>query len=264
MSSTTTAPRARKARMSKTIIALMLREMSTTYGRSPGGFIWSVAEPVAIIALLSVAFSIAFRSPPLGQSFAVFYASGLLPFTLFLDVSQKISLALNFNKQLLSYPAVTFVDALLARFFLNVFVHVMIGIIVFSGLILFWEPRLSVDIVAMSKAYLMAAAVAMGVGTLNCYLFMVFPLWQNMWRIVTRPLFILSGIFFLYEFVPEEFQIFFWINPLVHVTAQARTAIYPVYDGTFITPEYVWSIALVTFCLGLLLLRRDYRSLLAK
>ena len=71
--------------------ALILREMATTHGKSPGGFLWAIAEPVAAIALLSFAFSLIFVAPPLGRDFALFYATGFLPFFLFLDVSQKIT-----------------------------------------------------------------------------------------------------------------------------------------------------------------------------
>jgi capsular polysaccharide transport system permease protein len=31
----------------RTIVALIMREMATSYGRSPGGYIWAIAEPVA-------------------------------------------------------------------------------------------------------------------------------------------------------------------------------------------------------------------------
>ena len=30
----------------RTISALIMREMQTTYGRSPGGYLWAVLEPV--------------------------------------------------------------------------------------------------------------------------------------------------------------------------------------------------------------------------
>ena len=57
-------------------LALILREMSTSYGRTPGGYLWAVAEPVAAVALLTVVFALAFDHPPIGRDFALFYASG--------------------------------------------------------------------------------------------------------------------------------------------------------------------------------------------
>ena len=59
-------------RFVRTILALILREMSTTYGRSAGGYIWAVLEPAAGIALLAFAFSLALRAPSLGTNFALF------------------------------------------------------------------------------------------------------------------------------------------------------------------------------------------------
>jgi capsular polysaccharide transport system permease protein len=64
----------------RVIMALMLREMTTKYGRTPGGYVWAILEPVAMIVVLSFGFSLVMRSPSLGNSFIVFYASGFLPF----------------------------------------------------------------------------------------------------------------------------------------------------------------------------------------
>ena len=48
----------------RTISALVLREMSTRYGRTPGGYIWSLLEPIAAILFLSLGFSLVIRTPP--------------------------------------------------------------------------------------------------------------------------------------------------------------------------------------------------------
>ncbi|MEM6933365.1 MAG: sugar ABC transporter permease, partial [Pseudomonadota bacterium] len=120
----------------RSISALILREMSTSYGRSPGGYIWAVLEPAAGIALLSLVFSVAFRTPSLGTSFPMFYATGMLLFVMFADVQSKVALSLLFSKQLLTYPTVTFVDAMLARFVLNVITQLMVGYIILAGIML--------------------------------------------------------------------------------------------------------------------------------
>jgi ABC-type polysaccharide/polyol phosphate export permease len=114
------------------ISALILREIGTSYGRSPGGYLWALAEPVLGIALLTVIFSIGFRTPPIGVNFPLFYATGLLPFLMFVDLSNKVAQAINYSKQLLAYPRVTFIDALLGRFILNFFNTVSCGIYHFS------------------------------------------------------------------------------------------------------------------------------------
>ncbi len=246
----------------RSIVALMLREMVTTFGRSPGGYAWAVIEPVAAIALLSVIFSYAFRSPALGTNFPLFYASAFLPFMLFNDVSNKIGTTIRFSRPLLMYPSVTFLDAILARFFLNLLTHLMVTYIVLTGIVLIFSLSLIIDFPVLINAIAMAAALALGVGTLNCYLMTAYPLWERVWQIATRPLFILSGLFFLFEDLPEQFRQILWFNPLFHVTGAARAGLYATYDATYVSPIFVYSVACVSLCLGLLFLKRYHRDLL--
>ena len=49
--------------MPRTVVALILREMATTYGRSAGGYVWAILEPVLGVALLSVVFGMALDIP---------------------------------------------------------------------------------------------------------------------------------------------------------------------------------------------------------
>ena len=75
------AARARAVRFQRlrVLFALMVREMGTTFGRSWGGYFWAIAEPLGGILLLSLAFGLALRTPPLGSSFMLFYATGYIP-----------------------------------------------------------------------------------------------------------------------------------------------------------------------------------------
>ena len=67
----------------RVITALVIREMGTQFGRSAGGYLWAIAQPLGGIVLLAIAFSLALRTPPLGNSFMLFYATGIMPFTMF-------------------------------------------------------------------------------------------------------------------------------------------------------------------------------------
>ena len=42
----------------RTVSALMLREMSTRYGRSPGGYAWALLEPVGAIIVMAIGFGL--------------------------------------------------------------------------------------------------------------------------------------------------------------------------------------------------------------
>ncbi|MBK5932937.1 capsular polysaccharide transport system permease protein [Rhodovulum imhoffii] len=246
----------------RTISALVLREMSTTNGRSPGGYLWAILEPTAGIALLSIVFSLAFREPALGTSFPLFYATGLIPFILFLDLSNKIAASLLFSKPLMSYPTVTFVDALLARFLLNAGTQLMVGYVVFTGLLVLQRTRVVTDLITIAEAYVMVSVLAFGVGTMNCFFITRFPVYQRLWSIAMRPMFIISCIFFLFDSIPLPYRDYLWFNPLVHVVGLMRRGFYPGYDATYVSHVYVYGLSLGMLLVGVFLLWRYGRELL--
>ncbi len=239
----------------------MLREMSTTYGRSALGYLWTILEPVAGIFLLTFLFTLAFRSPPIGTNFPIFYASGLLPLFFYVDVSQKIAVALRFSRPLLFYPGVTYVDALIARLVLNGLTQIMVFWCVIVGLILMYRLDVIIDYTALFVGLVMLLGLAAGIGTLNCFLLSVFPVWERIWAILTRPLFLVSCIFFMFDTVPMPYRDWLWWNPLVHIVGQVRKGIYATYDATYVSYVYVASVSMVTLVLGLLLLRRYHRDI---
>ena len=98
----------------RTITALILREMQARYGNSPGGYVWAVLDPVGKLMIMSFLFSFVIRSPSLGNSFILFYATGLLPFALFSAISGATTQSLNYSRALLTYPVVMWLDAIFA------------------------------------------------------------------------------------------------------------------------------------------------------
>lgn len=239
----------------RAIPALMLREIATTYGRTPGGWVWSVAEPVGAIALLSFAFSLAFAAPPLGQSFMLFYATGYLPFMMFLDLSSKIANALRFSRPLLHYPALARVDALLARLILNTLTHAVVGCVVLGGITLFDTTGAAWDPAGLVLVYGLTAWLAFAIGTLNCVLFARFRVWERLWQIAMRPMFVISGIFFVIEALPATYRDLAWWNPLLHITGLMRAAALPIYGAPLASPAFVAAVGIGALTLGLLALR---------
>ena len=254
-------PRRRLASL-RVIVAMILREMATTYGRSPGGYLWAVLEPAAGIALLTLVFSIGFRDPALGINFPMFYATGMIPFVMYNDISGKTALALMFSKPLMAYPAVTYVDAIAGRFLTNLLTQLLVAYITFAGIMLLFETRVIPDYLTIALGFSLTALLALGIGTLNCFLFTMIPVWQRAWSILMRPMFLVSCIFFLFETIPQPYRDMLWYNPLVHLVGLMRRGFYPSYDAPYVSVTYVCSVALIALLTGLVFLRRYHRDLL--
>ncbi len=246
-----------------TVSALILREMTSTYGRSPGGYLWTILEPVAGIAVMTLAFSVIMRTPSLGSNFAIFFATGFLPFVMYMEVSRKIAQALNYSKSLLSYPRVTIIDALLARLILAVLTQLITSYIILTSLLLIFDTQTVLNLPEILLSFSMAVCLGVGIGTMNCFLNLQIPIWSNIWNVITRPLVLVSGVIILPESIPQPYQDWLHYNPLVHVTSAMRDAFYPTYRPD-VDPTYVFSIGLSLTVVGLLFLRRYHRDLLEK
>lgn len=254
----------RRFALFRSVSALILREMTTTYGRSPGGYIWAVLEPMASIALFSMIFSLAFSAPPLGTSFPLFYATGFLPLQIYSSTTAKVGMAIPFSRPLLAYPRVTYVDAILARAILNVMTQVLVGSIIFLGFFAFLEVNATLNFLAIANALMMVVTLSVGIGLVNAFLVAMFPIWATIWAILNRPMFLFSGILFVPDLLSEGFRDFVFWNPVTHVVSEMRAGFYVNYDAVYVSSLYVYSIAAVTCFLGIVLLYRNHNNLLER
>ena len=254
--------RARRFRMARTVMALMLREMSTTYGRSPGGYIWALLEPILGVTFLVFVFSFMMRDPPLGNSFALFYASGFMPFMAFNDIANKVATSVRYSKPLLQYPVVTYFDAMLARMLLTVFSHTVVMVLIMAGIIIMEDTRAHIQIGNLVQAVGMLMALAFGVGTINAFLMAAFPIWERLWTILTKPLMLVSGIFFTYASLPLQAQQILWYNPLMHIIGMFRSGIYHGYDNSYVDQGYIYGLSMSLMVLGMMLLNRHHLKMM--
>lgn len=258
------AAQARRFRTPRTILALMLREMQTTYGRSPGGYVWAILEPVGGIALLTLILSVGFRirEPALGTSFPLFFATGVLPLSIFTSISGRVAGAIRFSRPLLFYPGVVYSDAVLGRFLLTFLTQLLVFYIVMVGIHLIFDVATIRNYPAIFGAFALAGLLGLGVGVFNCFLGSVWTLWPSIWSILTRPLFLVSGIFFIYDDIPRDFQPYALYNPLIHVVGLMRRGFYATYDAPYVSVVFVALAALVPMALGFMLLNRHVKVIL--
>ena len=138
----------------------------------------------------------------------------------------------------------------------------LVSYIIFGGIMLLYDTRVTLDFPKILESFVLTSVLGLGLGTLMCYVFTRFPLFQKAWGIATKPLFLISCIFFLLENMPEPYQSYLWYNPLVHVVGLMRAGFYPSYDAPYVSQLYVLSISGISLVLGLLLLKRYHAEIL--
>jgi capsular polysaccharide transport system permease protein len=254
------APRAAASAPWRTFLrvqnALILREIATRYGRTPGGFLWAVLEPVAAVLVLTAALSMIVHAPSLGTSFVVFYASGYLPFLFYATLQGHVQQALTYSRPLLIYPSVSWIDAIAGRFFLNTVTGLTVVVLVLAGLSLATGEVRIVAPGLIVLSIVLAAVLGLGLGVLNCLLVGLFPLWGQVWAILSRPLFLVAGVIFVMEDLPPGLQDWLYLTPWIHITGLFRAGLYPGYEAAYASAVLVLVWGLVPLALGLAFLRK--------
>jgi capsular polysaccharide transport system permease protein len=236
------------------LFALLMREMTTRFGRSAGGYLWALIEPVGFIALLSLAFSQIAHSPPVGRSFPLFYATGYIAFSFYNDIAALTGRSVHVNRPLLNYPAVAALDTVLARFLLQVLTGLAVASLVFAGILAIFADPVHLKAVPLMLSFALGALLGLGVGLVNCSLFALSKSWELAYGVISRPLFLVSAVFFTFESLPAAAREVLWWNPLIHLVGLMRKGLYPTYDDAHVSVLYPLSLGLGTTALGLALM----------
>jgi capsular polysaccharide transport system permease protein len=256
-------PKSRRQAL-RSIVALMLREMSTTYGASPGGYLWAILQPVGMLLVLSFGFALMVRTPSLGSSFFYFYATGFLVYSFNRDIESKTTSALRYSRGLLSYPAVAWIDTVIARIFLSLLTFGVVFLIVMSGVIHLQNVNAILDFKPIILSITLAVLLGLGVGMNNAVLTGMFPMWKNIWSIITRPMLLASGVLYIYEDLPGVVQDILWWNPLIHVTGLMRKGFFQTYDARFVSLTYCFFVGLLLVMTGIILMGKYYSEVLER
>ena len=134
--------------------------------------------------------------------------------------------------------------------------------LIFGGIITLYDTRAVLNYSHIATAICMAMTLGIGVGSLNCFLGSIFPLYERLWSIATRPLLLVSCVFYTFDSLPSNVRAILIYNPLVHVIGEMRRGFYPDYAGTYISITYVMLIGGIAGAFGLFFLRRYYRVIL--
>ncbi|MBS8262798.1 ABC transporter permease [Roseibium polysiphoniae] len=237
------------------VSALVIREMATRYGTKIGGYAWAIIDPLAFVILLSLIFSAISRVPALGTNFPVFFAAGYMPFWIYRSMSDQIAGSITGNKHLLSYPIVHPYDTVFSRLILQLVTIFVVCIIIFSGIGHFIEPLPKLNMEKILVASGIAIMFGMGVGMINVVLFHMSSTYQQVFTIVNRPLFLLSGVFILPESIPHPYQDYLLWNPLVHIVAIFRQGFFGTYRALLVDFNWLLAVSVVTFWTGFMAIK---------
>ncbi len=245
------------------LYAFLLRDLIDQFGRTRLGYLWAVAEPAALVAVLSVVRVVLLgRNVPMyGESPIVFFVFGVVSFFIYMHAVANTQGVMQQNKGLFSYSQIKPIDVMLARSVIDGLTHGSVLVLFLA--VWFWLGH-SVSAEALPVVFGLFSLLALGLslGLVFEVYGTVFPDLRKIFTMVNRPMLFISGVFFTIEQIPGGFRHYLTWNPVLHAIDLTRAAVLPAYDspGSW---AYVWVCILVLLFIGLSSYRRYLDRLLS-
>jgi len=243
------------------VYALLLREISSRFGKSRVGFLWVLIEPVAHLVFPIALFGFVLERAIPGVDYPLFLVYGFMPFLLFKTICLQTMDGTRANRGLLSYRQVLLMDVFIAKVMAHCAVSACVFAVVLGGLALLGFEVLPPLPIELFGVLALTVALAFGLGMLFAALGSVSPELKTIARLVFIPLYFLSGILFPISRFPEEWMAWLALNPVVHLVELSRHTALPDYK---LLPHlgiaYPLAVAMASTFMGLALYRLRWLS----
>ena len=249
----------------RVLLALMLREARTRYGRKQLGYLWALLEPAIHISLLMLLYAAMGRAAPLGHSLPMFLATGFCVFLGFRNVMKRTEGGYGSNEALLSFPIVKVMDVFIGRALLELATWCIVIFVLLTLLILWGHGGLPRSPIIMLEAVLGLFCLGVGAGIILGIAGQFYPSLSSLMSPLNRVLYFTSAVFMLPDPLPPAIRDVLAWNPVLHGVTLFRVGYYPSYESNVLDVPYLWKSALVALFLALVLekmTRRRIRNLI--
>lgn len=234
----------------RVLYALIMREGTTRFGRNQLGYLWAFIEPAGYVLVFLFGRAALRDRIPFGDSIILFALTGLMTFRIANSIAARARSAISGNEALLAYPLVRTLDLMVARIVLEAATMVTLFLLFLAGIALFGGVRIQMDIENFCQALGATVLLGAGLGVFNAVIGRLLPVWERIWGLLSMPLFITSGIFFLPSSLPPDAVRFLWWNPFLHCVEWMRDAVYLDYEPV-LSQTYLLGFSLSTLFIGL-------------
>lgn len=245
----------------RVIKALMLRELTTRFGRENIGFLWIMAEPL-LFALLVGALWRAMKGPlEYGVDIVAFVATGYIPLVLFRSTISRAVSSFTANGGLMYHRQIKVLDILLVRFLIELMGHMMAYFFIALVLGAFGLFPVPYDIGFLVLGWVYYALFTLAVALVVAPLSEMSEVVEKIMPVTIYIMIPFSGAFYLVSALYGDAATAVLYSPPVHGMEMMRYGVF----GPSIDPHYdfLYPLKFILPCMaiGLLLCRRVRRRL---
>jgi capsular polysaccharide transport system permease protein len=231
----------------------MLRDLRTRFFNHGLGFLVSICFPLVHILILVGIWLVLGRPAPYGDSPALFFGVGLVPFMAWMYMSRFVMLSLIMNRPLLAFPAVKILDIVLGRSVLELLGACAMALMLACVAILAGLDPIPHDLVDAALALGVALLMGLGFGLIAALMALAAPTWVMIYVLIQISLYFASGVMFTLGDLPEwAWRSLSWL-PTLHIVEWARVAFYEGYPDFALNRGYAtaWAFGSIAFGLAL-------------
>ena len=191
---------------------LVVQDLRVRYHRSLLGFLWTLLNPILMMAVMSVVFSQLFRFGGGGPSYALHLFSGMVPWTLLAGTVSEGSICIICNEYLIRKVYLPKMILPISRVVLNA---IMLSFSM-AALFLMMVPlgaRFTPGLVVLPLAILLFAAFALGLGLIAAVVNTFYRDFGHLLTVILQAWYFATPIIYPLTALPEEIRWRFWLNP---------------------------------------------------
>jgi capsular polysaccharide transport system permease protein len=229
--------------------ALIMRELSTRYGRNNLGFLWLVGEPIVFAGGVSILWT--FIRPPYenGIKLIPFIITGYLPLIMVRHVIGHTVGAIKNNNTLLFHRMVSPLHLLLARIvteLIGASLGAVVVIIFYNIIGVMGLPPTVMDFANVYAGWFLLAWLSSAVAIVMAALTEIFEFTERFVQVITYIIVPLSGTFIMVASMPPKYQSIALAVPFAHEFELIRHGYFGDSIATVYSIPYV-----IIWCSGL-------------
>ena len=238
------------------IRALMIRELTTRFGRDNIGFLWIMVEPLLFAGLVSIMWHYIHGPIEHGMGMTAFVITGYIPITLFRHGVSRSVAVFTANASLLYHRQVTILDFIIVRFLIELVGSMMAFVFIACVLIPFDQFPIPANIGLLISGWLIYAFFSFSLCLIIAPLSEMSEVIEKFVPVTTYIMIPFSGLFMMADWLTPTMREYYLWSPFVHGMEMIRKGIWGDVVVAHYEPLYPISLSIFFMLLGLALCRR--------
>lgn len=242
--------------MKNIILALILRELKTRFGKNPTlGYVWVIGEPMLHILCLLVFLSY-IRNRVLPQlPYSLFLIMGMVPYFMFRNIVTNIINGIDANKSLFVYKPVKPIHVFLARAILEGMIYFVIFILLMSFFCFILDYNfIPNNFLMVIFSFFLVILFAFTLGLFMAIISFNRPSLKMLCTALTGVFYFASATIFPLWILPIKYAKYMAINPLLHIIETLKENYYvqyPVISVVNLSYSLMFILVLLFFSLAM-------------